>query len=70
MACDCITVMDEKLMEHNSRLQVTFTFGGDGALRAYIGTEKINKRSRDHCGSIASHCPFCGSAYAKEADAS
>lgn len=66
MACTCMTQIDEKLKEHNSRLQVTFSFGaGSMSARPYIGTEKLNKRNRDHCGAIASFCPFCGTSYAE-----
>lgn len=64
--CDCMTTMDAKLAQHNSRLQVSFSFSrGDGgsATTPYIGTEKINPRNRNKCGVVASFCPFCGEKY-------
>lgn len=67
MACDCMTKMDEELAKHNSRLQVTITFGS-GEMKAfpYIGTKKLNTRAREKMGAIATFCPFCGVKYEPE----
>jgi len=66
MACKCIEVMDEKLRERNSQLEVGFTFGTSerpGYTFPAIRTEKLNKKSRDKCGVIPTFCPFCGTKY-------
>ena len=62
--CDCMTIIDERLAERNSRLQVSFMVqGGELVARPWIGTEKINPRNRDKMGAVPSFCPFCGAKY-------
>lgn len=72
MACDCITKLDEKLAEHNSRISTGFTFGSEGrpgyAFPA-LETEKIDKRNRKKISVIPTYCPFCGTAYRNEESA-
>lgn len=66
MACTCIEVIDKKLAERNSRLEVGFTFGTaerPGYTFAALSTEKIDKKKRDKLGAIPTFCPFCGKAY-------
>lgn len=70
MACNCIEVIDAKLAERNSKLEIGFTFGTEdrpGYAFPSLTTEKINKRSREKVGAIPSFCPFCGTAYRAEA---
>ncbi len=69
MACKCIEVLDTKLAERNSKLEVGFTFGTEerpGYAFPYIPTEKINKKNRDKAGVIPTFCPFCGVKYRAE----
>ena len=67
MACDCISVIDAKLAEHNTRICVTFGFPRDGSpsfTRPHIMTEKIVTRTRGSAMlAIPSYCPFCGERY-------
>lgn len=68
MACDCITEMDAKLSEHNTRLAPTFLFGGGRSeMRVHLTTQKINTRNRESMSAIATFCPFCGVAYRADA---
>jgi len=73
MACDCITQMDAKLAEHNTRLAVTFGFGRDGSSYTLpsIGTEKLDRKVRKGPAlAIATFCPFCGTSYREPPHAS
>lgn len=66
MACDCIAILDKRLADHNSRIQVTFVHNREAAtleVRPHIGTEKLDPRKRDKMGAIATYCPFCGTRY-------
>lgn len=66
MSCDCIEKIDAKLAEHNSKLELGFTFGTEdhpGYAFPALRTDKINKRSRDKMGAIPTYCPFCGNKY-------
>lgn len=69
MTCDCMSEMDAKLAEHNTKLQVTFGFGRDGStwLLPLLGTEKIERRVRKGPAlAIPTFCPFCGVKYKPE----
>jgi len=69
MTCNCIEVMDEKLSERNSKLEVGFTFGTaerPGYVFPAFTTSKIDKRNRDKVGVIPTFCPFCGTKYRDE----
>ena len=67
--CNCITMMDEQLEEHNTRLEIPIQIAQksldmQAVQRVTISTVKIN--SRRHKGPItllASFCPFCGAKY-------
>ena len=64
MACECMKIMDAKLAEFNSKLQVSIVWGrGTLEARPYIGVEKINPRKVNKRAVIATFCPFCGDAY-------
>lgn len=67
MSCNCIEEMDAKLVEHNTRLVVTFGFPRDGRpayVRPKLGTEKIETRKRGAAVLvIPTFCPFCGERY-------
>ena len=70
MACDCISVMDAKLAEHNTRIAVTFGFPRDGSpafTRPTIETEKVESRKRGgRALALPTFCPFCGERYEAE----
>lgn len=66
--CNCITMMDEQLKEHNTKLeipiQITKSLNIQAVECVVISTIKINRRG--HKGPIslfASFCPFCGVKY-------
>ena len=67
MGCDCISVMDAKLADHNTRIAVTFGFPRDGSppyTRPTIQTEKLESRKRvGPAIALPSFCPFCGEKY-------
>lgn len=69
-SCNCVEEFDNKLREHNTRIDVTFDFPRDGSpafTRPKIATSKIKTRKR--CGpaiAIPSFCPFCGTRYVDE----
>ena len=69
MACNCISEMDARLAEHNTKLQVTLGFGRDGStwLLPHLGTEKIERRQRKGPAlAIPTFCPFCGERYSPD----
>lgn len=71
MSCDCIEKLDAHLAEHNSKIEVGFTFGTaerPGYVFPAIRTEKIDKRSRVKKGVIPTFCPFCGTKYRETGD--
>jgi hypothetical protein len=65
--CDCITTMDDKLKDHNTRISVGFLLdrlSGGMSLRPIIATEKIDKKARiKMVEPIPTYCPFCGEKY-------
>ena len=70
MACECIEVIDARLRENNSKLDVGFTFGTPerpGYAFPNISTSKINTRNRKQMGAIPTFCPFCGKPYREAA---
>lgn len=68
MACDCITMINEKLVSRNTRLALTITLTKDLDAYPTIATEQIDKgRGRPKAVSmIPSFCPFCGVKYERE----
>lgn len=61
--CDCISKIDERLAQENSRLVITFTLGNGAPCRVKLATEKLNPRNRNSMGALATFCPFCGVKY-------
>lgn len=63
MTCDCMEKANEALREHNTRIEMTFTIGGNKlSTRWPISTVQIEKgRGKAKAmGLIASFCPLCG----------
>ena len=67
MTCSCMTLMGEKLAEHNTRLVTTFGWprnGGEMFTRPKLDVEKIETRKRvGPVLAIPTYCPFCGTKY-------
>lgn len=69
--CDCRTKVDEKLVDHNARIAISFELSdGDGPTRGMvlappsIEVEKIYKKKRGKPPILmANYCPFCGTKY-------
>ena len=69
MACNCIEIVDEKLKERNTKLEIPIIlrFKGEPARdqRVLIKTEQI-QTGRGKAKSVAmfpTYCPFCGAEY-------
>lgn len=62
--------MDGRLLQHNTKLSLTFSFsrtGGKSFTLPTIATEKVEKRKRvGPALAIATFCPFCGTRYLAE----
>lgn len=62
--CDCVKNINEKLIEHNTRISMSFTITRDLSTMGSaltVPTEKIDKKNRKKpMTMIASYCPFCG----------
>lgn len=67
MACDCIMKINEKIRDHNTRIQVQFSTNSqsqDVICTPCIGTEKIDQKVRKRAmGVVPTFCPFCGVKY-------
>lgn len=67
MACDCVSEMNAKLAEHNTKIIETFGFPRDGSpvyTRPKIDVEKIETRKRlGPALAVPTFCPFCGERY-------
>lgn len=66
--CDCITKINERLKDENSRLVLCWSLTrglGLASETVALRTEKINTRNRKKMGAIASFCPFCGEKYTR-----
>jgi hypothetical protein len=63
--CECIAVMDKALAERNTKLALTFTFGGGLSTYPTIQTEQVEKGrgKKKAIGVIPSFCCFCGEKY-------
>lgn len=69
MTCGCMSEMDAKLAEHNTKLRCTFGYGRDGStwFLPLIGTEKLERKVRKGPAlAIPTFCPFCGTRYKPE----
>ena len=65
MSCDCISVMDAKLAERNTKLTCGIVFTRPEAYAVHvIEVEKLNLRKRDRVSVVPTFCPFCGVPYA------
>lgn len=66
-SCNCVEEFDNKLREHNTRIDVTIAFPRDGSpafTRPAISTSKIETRKRGGpVIAMPSFCPFCGTPY-------
>lgn len=67
--CGCIDLVDAKLKERNTALDVAISLAG-APLRVYVGTHVAEKRRGAKAALlIAAFCPFCGERYPTEAPA-
>ena len=66
-ACNCLAQFNEKLKEHNTEIDITFTIPRDGSsMKSFpkIATSKIVARKRiGPMIAIPTFCPFCGQPY-------
>jgi hypothetical protein len=65
--CNCLDDFNERLKEHNTKIDVTFGFPRDGSpafIRPTILTSKIEPRKRvGPAIAVPTFCPFCGNRY-------
>lgn len=69
--CDCMTRVNEKLKDRNTRLSVNFLLSSDlsdADTMLMIQTEKLNKSLRVKMTVIPTFCPFCGVKYPRKDD--
>jgi hypothetical protein len=72
MACDCISVVDAKLAERNTRIMLPLILrsgNGDTTPKPMIVTEQVEtgRGKKKAVGMFATFCPFCGVAYSQAA---
>lgn len=77
MTCDCISLVDAKLAERNTRIMLPLIFrmgdsAGTAAPRPMIVTEQIEtgRGKKKAVGMFATFCPFCGTSLASQDTAS
>ncbi|MFT4275561.1 MAG: hypothetical protein QM576_04305 [Rhodopseudomonas sp.] len=61
MLCDCITIVNEDLRQHNTKLSTAFSRVGTRLfVKPLISTEKINPRGKSGPMLVTpTYCPFC-----------
>lgn len=63
--CDCLDIVDKKLVEYNTRLMRAFLM--NGTERPYIETVKLYSSKRGKAKTmLPTFCPFCGTRYEKQ----
>lgn len=66
-ACNCLSDFNERLKEHNTKIDVTFVIPRNGGpMRDFpkIETSKIETRKRvGPVIAVPTFCPFCGQRY-------
>ena len=61
--CECIKRVNEKLAEHNTRIEVPWI----GPQLPFVTTIKLDEKKRGKpVRMFATHCPFCGEKYGEE----
>ncbi|MBV8971212.1 MAG: hypothetical protein JO290_02855 [Sphingomonadaceae bacterium] len=62
MACDCIALLDAKLVEHNTRIKLPLIITPDLPVLPMIETEQVESGmgKKRAIGLFATYCPFCG----------
>lgn len=65
MTCDCISIVDAKLAERNTRIMLPIMLGRDQTARPMIVTDQIasGRGKPKAIGMFATFCPFCGELY-------
>lgn len=68
MACNCITEVDEKLKDYNTKISPTIIFKSPSYVTVTLVTEQIEKGrgKKKAVTMLPSHCPFCGVKYEEE----
>ena len=65
--CDCVTKVNKKLEEHNTRLDIPIGFDPLSGLSAMpnmkIATSKIDEKKKEDISFFATYCPVCGEKY-------
>lgn len=62
MSCECISIVDAKLAERNTRITLPLMLGADQTPRPMIVTEQVEtgRGKKKAVGMFATFCPFCG----------
>lgn len=62
MTCDCISIVDAKLAERNTRIMLPLMLSADQTSRPMIVTDQIEtgRGKQKAVGMFATFCPFCG----------
>ena len=68
MACNCITEIDGKLAERNTRIMLPIMLSADQTARPMIVTDQIEtgRGKKKAVGLFATFCPFCGVSLSQE----
>lgn len=70
--CECMTRVNAKLKDRNTKLSVSFCLSadlGDMDTMLLIQTEKVDKKLRTKAVSLVpTFCPFCGVKYPRKGE--